>query len=208
MAQVLDDLHTEIDGCYECQRRGLAIQKICGLQRGEASALVMLIGLAPGRAAGAQKLAFAGNSFSRLSAWFSMAGFGSPDAALRKKLYLTSISKCRAVDDTPANRRFMWQNCRRFLGRQIDIVKPRLVGVLGAEVASYLLPKISSFDKEAGRAFTTSDINQGQLFPMTMHDCRWMVLPHPSGLSRVMNSEVNRERIISGLRRELLAIRF
>ena len=202
----LDALHEEIDRCLLCREKGLAIGKLVGTERGRVGAPVMTIGIGPGAAVMRTGKAFAGNSFARLRSWFEEAGFPSSAAALRGALYQTSLNKCVAVPDAELCRARLWRNCSGFLWRQIDIVQPRLVLVLGAEAVVSLFQR--PFGAVVGECRSTAHLYENDLFPSTLVEAQWLALPHPSGLSRSMNNAGVRRRVIQALQAELTSIVF
>jgi uracil-DNA glycosylase family 4 len=206
----LAKLHEEIDRCLVCREQsGCEIEKPVAIERGCEDASVMAIGVAPGRAAQDAQKAFAGNSFSRMSKWFAVAGFPSDENQLRRSLYLTSLNKCAAVPDTYIARRRLWTRCQDFLWRQIETVRPRLILLLGLEPAAIVLDRRDlRLEDIVGQSWTTEQLFGLVLFPRTQVAATWLSLPHPSGLSRTMNDPALADRVIMQLRRHLEAISF
>ena len=205
----LDGLHKEIEACVVCREAGHCIKKTHGIQRGVQSARVMAVGIAPSAAARKAKKAFAGSSFSRLAKWFAAAGFPATETQLRDAIYLTSLNKCAVMPDTPANRRILWTRCQQFLWRQIEAVRPELILILGREPAALILGDRNLRSEVAfGKSWTTTELFAEDLFPATTVPSTWLILPHPSGLSRTMNDKAISGRIISSLGKHLKQVRF
>lgn len=198
-------IHAEIDLCRLCERRGQSILKPASVDRGNGSAEVFLIGLAPGQAVVDAGVAFAGRSFTNLLGWFREAGFQGDEAALRAKLYLTSILKCGANPDLASSRKTMWGSCQPFLWRQIDAVCPQLIIMLGKETAEAVLPQeIQERDAvQFGGMFSFEELYGQDLFPPIQAKSKWLLMPHPSGLSRTMNDQLARSELIAKLRSAL-----
>lgn len=207
--QDLDQVHAEIDNCFICQEQGVGLRKPTHIERGNISAKVVLIGIAPGQSASHHGQAFAGNSFTRLTSWFGDVGYRYDPVELREKLYMTSLNKCGANPDSPSNRGKLWSNCQRFLGRQLDIIRPSLVVLLGQESASRVLTAITCnpYAEVVGSVFQTEDVFD-DLFPLTAINARWLLAPHPSGLSRILNDPEIRTRFLRSLGDELRNVRF
>lgn len=202
-------LHREIDACEVCRAVGLGITKAAGIVRGNGRALVMAVGIAPGRAAMTRGKAFAGGSFSRLRSWFAQAGFEMSEDALRGSIYLTSLIKCSAEPDEAAQRLALWRNCHRFLWRQIELVQPSLVLLLGAEPLSVLTDdRVGPISKVVGSTWTTLELFGPELIPRAPEQVVWMALPHPSGLSRLMNDPGICARVVASLHTSLVRIGF
>lgn len=206
----LDQLHGEIDKCLACQSVLPGISKPNRVDRGTTAARVMFIGVGPGRSAAKHGKAFAGVSFTNMRKWFQWAGYDLDEDELRSRLYLTSLIKCRVRQDTQSNRSRMWGMCRDFLSRQIGLVQPELVVMLGKEAADGLASKLKTLSarEQAGLTATTAEMFDSEMFPLTHHGCRWLLMPHPSGLSRTLNDEELRGRVIDRLRTQLLEIGF
>lgn len=199
----LNSLHFAIDSCRQCERAGFQISKPISMDRGT-KASVMLVGLAPGRSAITARKAFAGNSARRLLSWFSAAGFNLGEEQFRRSVYLSSLNKCAVTPDNSKNRGQLWARCDSFLWRQIELVQPRLILVLGQETAEMLVPsKLSNWRSILGTAWTTETLFSGYLFPPTNWVAKWLFMPHPSGLSRTMNDEATFNIVIHALAHSL-----
>lgn len=208
MPDELEIVHNEIDDCLVCCTRGLQLTKSSNLMRGGIGVRVMAVGIAPSGAAIKSGKAFAGNSFNRLTKWFSSAGFAASEAQLRRAIYLTSLTKCAVSPDTLANRKLLWRRCQQFLWRQIRILQPALILLLGMEVARTLFPRDYHPKLAFGIKYSTDDIFQQELFPPITIPLTWLLLPHPSGLSRAMNNEETNRIVIASLKHELTQIAF
>ena len=197
-------LTAEVDGCTLCRtNHRLGIKKVTGIDRGNPSAKIMCVGVAPSPVSASQRRAFAGNSFSRLHGWFWEAGYRGSEDALRQNLYLTSLLKCEARPDTPSHRQHLYLHCQRFLVRQFQFVKPELVLLLGAEPVQIVLQRRELIGESAGRVFMAAQVAEGFLVSPVPITSRWMCMPHPSGMSRVMNDKETRRFVIEALRQDL-----
>lgn len=205
----IQSVHLAISACRTCEVDHIKIDKPVAMQRGHANAQVMAIGLAPGSAAINAGKAFAGNSLSRLLSWFCAAGYSLDETQFRSLVYLTSLNKCAAVPDVPANRRRMWSRCAPFLWRQIELIEPRLILVLGKEAADILLKSVGrEWSDVFGVSLSTSRLFPGDLFESVRVDADWLFLPHPSGLSRTMNDPQVFSMVTRSLARALKRIDF
>lgn len=178
------------------------------MDRGAGDAQVLLIGIAPSGAAVSQGKAFAGNSRARLLTWFADAGFAMTDEQLSASIYMTSLVKCGAAPDSASTRRRMWARCDHFLWRQLEIVRPKLIVSLGQEPLEMATQQRGSMEELVGRVWPIEDLFEGQLFRPNCPGSIWLAMPHPSGLSRVMNKPLVREAAIRALRRSLDAVNF
>lgn len=197
----LDSLDAAIDACYTCQEQHkLPIEhKPIKIARGDVSASIMVIAMAPGPSATKANIALAGGSFSRLHKYFEDAGFGGSADDLRREMYITSLLKC----GPPANRQRdvlkYFAQCGRFLWRQLELVKPTHVILLGLDAARLIVGGSETMHQMAGRMWSDDELNEGELFPTDRGDVQWLTLPHPSGACRLWNDPSVMERSITGL---------
>ena len=138
------------------------------VDRGNPAAKIMVIGEGPGENEDLQGAAFvgrAGKLFDEI-----MKGIGMDT---NKDMFIANVVKCRppgnrAPHDEEA------QACFPYLRRQIELVGPKVILLLGATALKRMDPskKNISMDQEAGRFF---EMNQ---YP----GIRFMVLYHPAAL--------------------------
>lgn len=156
---------------------------LCGLARtrtnavpgeGSTSAKIMLIGEAPGKSEDKSGRPFVGSAGKILDASLKKAGI------LRSEVFITNVVKCRP----PANRvphDDEIKACRMYLERQISIIKPRIICILGRTAYSTLL---------GGKSITSSRgkiIKQnGQRYFLTLHPAAIM---YNRGLRLVLESD-------------------
>ncbi|MGC8651633.1 MAG: uracil-DNA glycosylase family protein [Candidatus Micrarchaeia archaeon] len=103
---------------------------------GPSNAGVMIIGQAPGRNEDMQKRPFVGASGKLLDHLLRLAGLN------RDRVYITSVVQFFP----PKNRQpssAEIESCRSYLLRQIDIIKPKLIVLLGAVAARELIGGVS-----------------------------------------------------------------
>lgn len=122
----LEALDLEISKCFKCQPFVEGFQKPNRLVRGVQSK-IMIVGQSPGKTELTSGAAFSGQSGRRLNEW--LISSGADPSFPRRDIYCTSIVKCFA----PHMKSFtlMTRNCRSFLFRQAQLVRPTLVITLG-----------------------------------------------------------------------------
>ncbi|MAG34772.1 MAG: uracil-DNA glycosylase [Dehalococcoidia bacterium] len=171
----LDQLHAEIAICRRCAEAGYPIQgrPILG---GDGPRRVMLVGQAPGRREADGGQAFMGPAGRRLFAWLARIGIDETD--FRQQVYVTAVTKCYPGpspgghgDRLPSTAERAL--CRLFLDRQVELVDPSLVILVGQLAIETMLGKIRLADA-VGRGFERD--GRG-----------WLPLPHPSGASTWLN---------------------
>lgn len=132
-AETYAELRDEL-AAFDCRHCGLSVGRTnIVVDRGHPHARLMLVGEAPGVEEDKQGKAFVGRSGRLLDAMLLEAGI---DPA--REVLIANIAKCRP----PENRRPSTteaQACLPYLRRQIELVKPDVVGLLGATAVEHLL---------------------------------------------------------------------
>jgi uracil-DNA glycosylase family 4 len=142
---------------------------------------IVLIGQAPGPVTDRKGYHFAGPAGTFLSAWLDRAGF--PPNYFREHVYLTSLTrrfpgKSLSGNGDRAPSRAEIALCRHFLERELTLVHPRLVLLVGK----------MAIDAFLGAKPLTMTV--GRTFELEGRVC--LPLPHASGVSRWLNSPENR----------------
>ncbi len=172
----LQVLQRTIQTCRRCVDAGYLVRAdpVAGY-RGRASDRVMLVGQAPGRVAVERGLPFSGPGGRVLQSWLVRAGFAADD--FRQQVYLTSLTKCdpgrnpHGGDRKPSPAELAL--CRPFLLRELALVRPRIILLVGGMAIEAFLGKCRLEDV-VGSGVTRGEVH---LLP----------LPHPSGVSRWLN---------------------
>jgi DNA polymerase len=118
---------------------------------------IIFVGEAPGRNEDLQGKPFVGTAGQILSEALEYAGFSRDD------VYITNVVKCRP----PNNRQPLAEErsaCRQHLSQEMDIIKPKIICILGNTAYSSLLDG-SSITKNRGKIIK----NNGQLYFVTVH---------------------------------------
>ena len=155
---------------------------------------IMLLGQAPGpkeREAGRPFVWRAGRSLFR---WF--ATLGVDEETFRKKVYMAAVIRCfpgklpnRQGDRKPAPAEIA--NCRGHLERELELLAPQLLLPVGRMAIDLLTPGLR-LDDAVGRSFDLA--RNGLRFTS-------IPLPHPSGLSRWIQTEQGKALTALALRR-------
>jgi uracil-DNA glycosylase len=142
---------------------------------------ILLVGQSPGLRATVEYTPFAGAASEKMKAWFETAGIGRDD--FYRKIHFSAVTKCYpgrlpgARGDrvpTPQEQAL----CRPWLDRQLEILRPPVVLLVGMLAIRALLGNVESLSAVVG----TSVVRDGE---------RFLPLPHPSGVSRWLNEPVN-----------------
>ena len=156
------------------------------VDRGNPEARVLFIGEAPGENEDLQARAFVGRAGKLLDGMMKEAGFDTDRDGL-----IVNVVKCRPPENR-APRPEEVETCFPYLKKQLDLVKPKIIVLLGATALKHVIPgkKEFSMEQEAGNFFEHVE------YPGT----RFMVLYHPAYILRdprkrtVMEQHIRRFR--------------
>jgi uracil-DNA glycosylase family 4 len=201
-------LQAEMRACRRCLEAGYLIAPGAVFQ-GRADAQVMLIGQAPGITEAEVKRPFNAGSGRRLFQWLEAAGWAEAD--FRARHYMTAVTKCYPGrsqtgkgDRVPSKTEQAL--CRSFLERELSLVRPRLLILVGGLAIKLLYPAKTRLDSLIGTAVyfppqalhhpLAFDLNQAEqlagFVATKAENGRWVVpLPHPSGASLWPNKAEN-----------------
>lgn len=156
---------------YNCQKcpRGLARSHIV-VDRGNPDAHILLVSERPGDQEDALGRAFVGRSGELLDRIMASIGLDT-----NRDLLIVNVVKCKAETDR-APTAAEAEACLPYLRRQIELMNPRVLILLGGVALKYLAKGHEEFslEKEAGRFFTVPE------FP----GISLLVLYHPAFLLR------------------------
>lgn len=159
---------------YNCQRcpRGNARSHIV-IDRGNPAARVLIVSERPGDNEDIQGKAFVGRSGELLDRIMASIGLDT-----NRDTLIVNVVKCKAeVDRAPTSAEA--EACLPYLRRQIELMRPQVILLLGAVALKYLAPSRAgdeefSMEREAGQFFTVAE------YP----GVQFMVLYHPAFLLR------------------------
>ena len=140
------------------------------VDRGNPETKVLFIGEAPGENEDLQGRAFVGRAGKLLDGMMKEAGFDTDCDGL-----IVNVVKCRPPENR-APRPEEVGTCFPYLKKQIELVRPRIIVLLGATALRHVIPgkKEFSMGKEAGNFFEHAE------YPGTS----FMVLYHPAFILR------------------------
>lgn len=155
-------------GCTKCalsdSRRHIVVD------RGNPNAKVLMIGEGPGENEDLQAKAFVGRAGQLLDELMRGIGFDTNRDSL-----IINVVKCRPPENRAPKQEEV-NACRPFLKKQIELVKPKIILLLGAVALKHVIEnkKEFSMEREAGNFFNHPD------FP----GVQFMVLYHPAFILR------------------------
>ncbi|MBF6591696.1 MAG: uracil-DNA glycosylase [Ktedonobacterales bacterium] len=186
---LLATLHLELRACARCATAGyLAHANAVAGTRGRIGDRVMLIGQAPGHLSVERGLPFSGPGGGVLDRWLVRAGY--TPGALHREVYIAALTRCDpgknprgGGDRKPSPPELAL--CRPFLLRELELVRPRAILLVGGmAIAAFLGP--ARLEDVIG---TTTQRNGVHLLP----------LPHPSGVSRWLNDPAHQSLVAHAL---------
>jgi len=127
----LGELYQEIALCQQCEIAKYRTKVVPG--EGAEDADIMFIGEAPGWHEDQQGRPFVGPAGKYLDELLASIGLG------RGQVYIANVIKCRPQvnrDPLPAE----IQNCRNWLERQIEIIRPKMIVTLGRYSMAMFFP--------------------------------------------------------------------
>ncbi|MHA2041176.1 MAG: uracil-DNA glycosylase [Candidatus Thorarchaeota archaeon] len=126
----LDRIHEEIETCEKCPLHITRLNPVPG--EGPVDAKLMLVGEAPGAREDESGRPFVGRSGELLTALLSGIGLSRSD------VFITSVLKSRPPKNRTPTRSEI-QACRPYLERQIEIINPQIVVLLGGVAVSSII---------------------------------------------------------------------
>jgi uracil-DNA glycosylase len=165
--QVLERLHYGIRACTACRLHRTRTQAVPGA--GDVSARIMLIGEAPGANEDREGTPFIGRAGRFLDELLTASGLD------RSAIYITSAVKCRPPDNrTPKDDEM--ETCRKlWLERQIELVDPQFIVLLGKAPLRQLFGKRA--EAKLSDIHGQVRIREGRRYLLTYHPAAGMRFP-------------------------------
>jgi DNA polymerase len=131
--RTLDELHGLIRACTKCEELAeYRTQAVPGV--GPSDARVVFIGEAPGRWEDQKGEPFVGDAGAYLTQLLERIGLD------RSKVFITNVVKCRPPDNRNPKTPEM-DNCAPYLERQLALIRPDLVVLLGRVALERFFPR-------------------------------------------------------------------
>ena len=151
----LEQLHAEVRACTKCGLHATRTQAVPGV--GPQPADIMIVGEAPGFNEDRQGEPFVGAAGKLLDTLLARIGLSRGD------VYITNVLKCRP----PQNRDPMpneAEACSPYLVRQLALIQPKVVLILGRHALERLLPGQGSISRIHGSLVKRGDVAYVPLF--------------------------------------------
>ena len=180
-------LHRQIAACRQCAEAGYTVESVPHwVVSGPADARLMVIGQAPPSERSSHGRPFSGPAGQRLFKWLAEAGWEEKD--FRARCYITAITKCYPGKAAKGDRRptaAEQKLCRPFLERELALVRPEVIVVVGGLAIQTFLGE-NRLEDIVGKVIVRADV-------------RYVPLPHPSGASLWLNVPHNQARVRKAL---------
>ncbi|MCK4812929.1 MAG: uracil-DNA glycosylase [Candidatus Marinimicrobia bacterium] len=160
----LDDLYDEIHECQKCPLGATRHHLVFG--QGDPEANIMFVGEAPGEQEDLSGVPFVGRAGKLLDKLLNEIGIS------REEVFIANVLKCRP----PQNRDPLPEEielCEKYLHRQIELIKPKVIIALGRIAANTLLRESNSLKSMRGIIYR-------------YHDVDLIVTYHPAAILRNM----------------------
>ncbi len=186
-------LRAAVYSCRRCAEAGYFVGgAVIG---GHRPSRVMLIGQAPSLAGAQQDRPFAwreGRPRPKIWDWLEEAGW--LEAQFRATAYMTAVTKCypgpaRSGQGDRRPTAVEVRLCAPYLERELALVDPDLIILLGAAAVERILGKVR-LDDVVGQPLERDIAGRTRVL---------LPLPHPSGVSRWHNDPANQERLHAAL---------
>lgn len=136
-----EELELACKNCNKCklckQRHNVVIEE------GNRNAKIMFIGEGPGADEDAQGIPFVGKAGRLMN--MALAGIGIK----REELYITNIVKCRPPENRNPEKEEA-DSCKEYLQSQINMVKPKIIVLLGSVALKNILGEEYGITKSRG----------------------------------------------------------
>ncbi len=169
------ELYEEIAHCQKCEIAKDRTKAVPG--EGAEDADIMLIGEAPGRYEDQQGRPFVGPAGKFLDELLALINLK------REQVYITNVIKTRP----PVNRDPLPQeilNCRPWLDRQIELIRPKMIVTLGRYSMALFFP-----GKSIGRVHGTAQKRDGIIYYAMYHPAAAL---HQQGLRETIKADMRR----------------
>jgi DNA polymerase len=173
--QSLEAVRREAAGCQACPLWAIGTQTVFG--HGPATAQVMLVGEAPGAQEDKRGVPFVGPAGRLLDEALEQAGIA------RELVYVTNVVKHRpwvqagSRQKNRAPKQSEINACRPWLRHELSIVRPRVIGCLGALAAKAILGPQFRLTEQRGQWFAAEAAPH---VLATVHPAYVLIQPEPS----------------------------
>jgi len=145
----LKELEKTISNCKKCPLHKKRLQAVPGI--GPSPSIILVIGEAPGAKEDKLGLPFQGAAGSLLTKLLNGVGLD------RNGLFITNLVKCRPPQNRPPTNKEI-KTCAPYLKKQIILVSPKIILLLGAKALKAVSPDSLPISKVHGQSFRKDGI--------------------------------------------------
>lgn len=149
MIETLEELEESCNGCTKCKLCQHRTKIVFGV--GNKNADIMMIGEGPGADEDAQGEPFVGKAGKLMNEAFRGIGIN------RDNLYITNVVKCRPPQNRDPEKDEI-ESCKQYLENQIQIIKPKLIVLLGKIALQSILGEEYSITRDRGTLIEKDEI--------------------------------------------------
>lgn len=186
------DLDSEIAQCAQCGLRAFTEDYGPTLPDGFSTAEIMIVGRNPGREELAQGKPFVGPSGALVNKLLDECGL------TRQEVYITNVCKCYSEDNRVPELGEIGA-CRRFLQAEVDLLKPKLIIVLGNEAMASFTSWRAGVTSHCGQIIPANEIENSPV----KHNAWVAVCVHPSSALRAPKNLANFSYAVGQIKRFL-----
>ncbi|MBU1177511.1 uracil-DNA glycosylase [Patescibacteria group bacterium] len=139
--ELLKKIKDEVIGCKKCSLSKTRTLPVIG--QGDHKAKIMFVGEAPGANEDKTGVPFCGQSGNILTELLNSIGLQ------RENVYICNILKCRPPENRNPQANEI-EACISYLEKQIEVIKPKIIGALGNYAVSHILKKYNLDDQIQG----------------------------------------------------------
>lgn len=155
LLQSIERIRRKVISCEKCDLCETRTNAVPG--KGNYKAEIMFIGEAPGRNEDREGEPFIGSAGKKLTAALEQAGLS------KDSVYITNVVKCRPSNNRQPNKQEK-DSCSEYLSKELEIIKPRIICVLGNTAYASLLGE-KGITKNHGKTVTKDK----RLYFITFH---------------------------------------
>ncbi|MBI3693802.1 MAG: uracil-DNA glycosylase [Acidobacteria bacterium] len=134
--ETLDDIRADIGECTRCRLHKGRTHIVFGV--GDPKAKLVFVGEGPGADEDAQGIPFVGRAGQLLTQMIENTASKEGLALKRADVYICNVVKCRPPENRTPEKEEM-ETCGQFLFRQLEVIRPKAICVLGGTAAKALL---------------------------------------------------------------------
>lgn len=164
----LEEVYDIAKDCVRCSLSQSRTKVVFG--EGDSQTKLMFVGEAPGEQEDIQARPFVGRAGKFLDQLLKLAGLE------RSKVYITNTVKCRPPNNRKPRKGEM-EKCNPYLKKQIELIQPKVICILGSASLEALLGKTAPISELRGKPIEKGEIT----YFVTFHPAATLYNPAAKG---------------------------